>query len=170
MNWKLFVLASSIYIVFENLQKKGHSTLRAKRAALTYWVYKKSSWKIPKIFYFSVVLKTRYCCQTVLPDRSTLKRPKLVESAKIEKGQIRHFEIIFKHCGVVQANGFQVLFLQISSKSLNPLSGGGGGSSTSWCSSWLPCYHDKRSLSILFFYALKVPPPHTPLQKIWWKP
>ena len=117
----------------------------------------------------SVFLKPRYCCQTVLPDRSTLKRPKLVESAKIEKGQIRHFEIIFKHCGVVQANGFQVLFLQISSKSLNPLSGG-GGSSTSWCSSWLPCYHDKRSLSILFFYALKVPPPHTPLQKIWWKP
>ena len=28
----------------------------------------------------------------MLPDRSTLKRQRLVESAKIEKGQMRHFE------------------------------------------------------------------------------
>ena len=86
---------------------------------------------MPKLTNFGEFSNLEVCGQTVLPDRSTLKRPKLVESAKIEKGQIRHFEIIFKHCGVVQANGFQVLFLQISSKSLNPLSGGGGGSSTS---------------------------------------
>ena len=84
MNWKLFVLASSIYIVFENLQKKAHSTLQAKRAALTYWVYK-SSWKIPKIFYFSEFLKTWCYGQTVLPDMSTLIGQKLLENVIMKK-------------------------------------------------------------------------------------
>ena len=38
-------------------------------------------------------------CQTVLPDRSTLKGQNLVENAKIAK--MRHFLVIFKQCAVV---------------------------------------------------------------------
>ena len=71
--------------------KKGAFNI-ASEASCTYILSVQRSWKIPKIFYFSEFLKTRYYGQTVLPDKSTLKRQRLVESAKIEKGQMRHFE------------------------------------------------------------------------------
>ena len=143
--------------MFENLPKKSHSKLRAKQADTQNILFQRV-FENPILWSNSVTRQVNF------------KKTKIGGKCQNWKRTNATFWIIFKHCGVVQANGFQVLFLQISSKSLNPLSGGGGGSSTSWCSSWLPCYHDKRSLSILFFYALKVPPPHTPLQKIWWKP
>ena len=169
MNWKLFVLASSIYIVFENLQKKGAFNI-ASEASCTYILSVQKFMKNTQNILFQRVFENLILWSNSVTRQVNFKKTKIGGKCQNWKRTNATFWIIFKHCGVVQANGFQVLFLQISSKSLNPLSGGGGGSSTSWCSSWLPCYHDKRSLSILFFYALKVPPPHTPLQKIWWKP
>ena len=65
--------------------KKSHTTLRAKRATFTFWVYK-SSLKMPKNAQFGEFLKT--CGQTELPDRSVLIGQKLVENVKI---QMRHF-------------------------------------------------------------------------------
>ena len=50
-----------LYTVFEKSQKKSHSTFRANRG------------------------------QTVLPERSILIGQKLMENAKIEKNQVRHF-------------------------------------------------------------------------------
>ena len=51
-------------------QKKSHSTLRAKRAMLTFWM-EKSKLKMPKIVNFGF-WKSEACSQKVLPDRSLL--------------------------------------------------------------------------------------------------
>ena len=62
-------------------QKKSHSTLRAKRATLTFWV-DKSLLKCQKwLIYF---WKTEAWGQTVLPDMSDLTGQKLVENTTIE--------------------------------------------------------------------------------------
>ena len=84
--------------VFENHRKKSHSTLRAKRATFTFWV-NKSSLKMPK-------METCNCSQTVLPDRSLLIGQKLVKNAKIKKCHMRHFWVIFKHCGAAKVSNF----------------------------------------------------------------
>ena len=47
--------------------------------------------KMPKMVYFGEYLKQKACGQTVLPDRPILIEQKLVENAKIEKSQMRHF-------------------------------------------------------------------------------
>ena len=65
-------------------QKKSHSTLRAKRATITFWV-DKSLLKMPKMVQFwRVFWKPEACGQTVLPDRSVLIGQKLAENAKIQ--------------------------------------------------------------------------------------
>ena len=51
------------------LQKKSHSTLRAKRARFTFWV-DKSSLKMSKMVHLTSFRKSGNCGQTVLPDRS----------------------------------------------------------------------------------------------------
>ena len=66
------------HTVFENPQKKSHSTLRA----FTFWVDKNES-KIPKMVHFGEFLKLEVCGQTVLPDRSFLIGKTLVKNAKI---------------------------------------------------------------------------------------
>ena len=65
-------------------QKKYYSTLRAKRATVTFWV-DKSYLKMPKMVNLASFWKTEACGQTVLPDRSVLTGQKLVENAKIQK-------------------------------------------------------------------------------------
>ena len=60
-------------------KKKSHSTLRADRATFTLWVDKSSS----KMSNLASFWKPEVWCQTVLPDRSLLKRQKLVENAKM---------------------------------------------------------------------------------------
>ena len=42
--------------------------------------------------FWRVFLKIEACCQTVLPDSSVLIGQKLVENAKIQEIQMRHFE------------------------------------------------------------------------------
>ena len=47
---------------------------------------------MPKMVHFGEFLKPEACGQTVLPDKSVLIGQKLVENAKIQKIQMRHFE------------------------------------------------------------------------------
>ena len=47
---------------------------------------------MPKIVHFGEFLKIEAYGQTVLPDRSLLIRQKVVENAKVEKIEMRHFQ------------------------------------------------------------------------------
>ena len=78
-----------IHIVWK-LQKKSHSTLRAKRASYSFWV-DKSSLKLPKIVNLASFWNSEACCQTVLPDRSTLIGTKIGAKCQNWKTQMRHF-------------------------------------------------------------------------------
>ena len=73
-------------------QKKSHSTLRAKRATFTFYVDKKFIKKCQKWSIMASFWKAKACGQTVLPDRLVLIEQKLVNYAKIQKNQMRHFE------------------------------------------------------------------------------
>ena len=78
---------SSIFVSNHNiwkLQKKSHSTLKAKRAMFTFWV-DKSSLKMTKKVSLAIFWKPEFCSQTVLPDRSILSGQKLVKNDKIQK-------------------------------------------------------------------------------------
>ena len=46
---------------------------------------------MPKMANFGEFLKPKACGQTVLPVMAILTRKKLIENAKIEKNQMRHF-------------------------------------------------------------------------------
>ena len=90
--------------VFENHRKSLISTLRAKRARLTFWVDKSSS-KMPKTANLVSFWKPEACGQTVLPDRSLLIGQKLVEMLKF-KNRNATFWVIFKHCDKDEINTF----------------------------------------------------------------
>ena len=75
-------------------QKKSYSTLRAKRATITFWV-DKSLLKMPKMVNLLRLWNLEVCDQTVLPDRLILIGQKMVENAKNET-----VWVIFKQCGM----------------------------------------------------------------------
>ena len=66
-------------------QKKSHSTLRAKRATLTFLSGQKLLKNAQKWSILASFWKPEACGQIVLPDRSVLKGQKSVENAKIQK-------------------------------------------------------------------------------------
>ena len=59
---------------------------------------------MPKMVNLASFRKPEVYGQTVLPDRSILRRQKCVENAKIQKIQMRHFELF-------QNNGMHVASL-----------------------------------------------------------
>ena len=78
--------------MFKN-QKKSHSTLRAKRASLTFQVDKKFIKNAKNGQFWRVFKKPDTCGQTVSPDRGQ----ELRENAKIEKSKcdiLSHFQTL----------------------------------------------------------------------------
>ena len=65
----------------------SHTILRAKRATFTFYVDKKFIKKCQKWSIMASFCKAEAYGQIVLPERLLLKRQKLVDNAKIEKGK-----------------------------------------------------------------------------------
>ena len=80
--------------VWKSLKKYPQSTLRAKRATLT-WV-DKSLLKMPKMVQFGEFLKTWSLRSNSVTRQVTFDRTKLVENTRMENNAI--FWVIFKHC------------------------------------------------------------------------
>ena len=76
-------------MALENHTKKSHfTTMRAKRAWITFWLF--------KIVHLASFLKTEVCGPTVSPDRSILIGQKLMKNARIEKYTWDIFNDVFK--------------------------------------------------------------------------
>ena len=72
-------------------QKKSRSTLRAKRATLTFWV-DKSSLKMPKMVNLGDLLKTWSLRSNSVTRQVKFNRTKIGEKCQNSKIQMRHFE------------------------------------------------------------------------------
>ena len=80
----------SIRIVFEN-HKKVAFNIASKASYVYIWSGQKLIKNARNGPFLAIFWKPEACGQPVLPDKSLLIGQKLVENAKIEKTQMRHF-------------------------------------------------------------------------------
>ena len=86
----------SVHSVWK-LEKKSHSTLRAKRATFTFWG-DKSSLKMPKMANFATLRKSEAYGQTVLPESMGQKIGGKCHKFKIQMWHFKWFLNTIRHC------------------------------------------------------------------------